>query len=203
MNSLNLRTHPPLPNAIYLQRSLTRVSPNNSSGGSVSAYSISGSAVTQVYAAFFRHVPQEGQIPARQEASHPHEAVLDPTGGFLVVPDLGADLVRVWNVDQKTLELSASAPLNAPTGSGPRHVAFLKTASKTFMYLISELANTVTAYLVTYKCDGSLGFTEVFRTNTHGDNSTLPSTVTAAEIHLSVSPTKSFPHIRIDHRAPC
>lgn len=182
-----------------MQPSLTRVSPHNSSGGSVSAYSISGSAVTQVYAAFFRHVPQEGQIPARQEASHPHEAVLDPAGGFLVVPDLGADLVRVWNVNQKTLGLSPSTPLEAPAGSGPRHVAFLKIAAKTFMYLISELANTVTAYDVTYKCDGSLGFREVFRTNTHGDNSTLPSNITAAEIHLSVSPTKSLPYISSRH----
>jgi hypothetical protein len=59
------------------------------------------------------------------------------------------------------------------------------------MYLISELANTITVYDVTYNCDGSLGFKQVFITNTHGDNSTLPSNITAAEIHLSVSTTVS------------
>ena len=55
------------------------------------------------------------------------------------------------------------------------------------MYLISELANTITVYDVAYRCDGTLGFDQVFISNTHGDSSTLPPNVTAAEIHLSVS----------------
>lgn len=130
--------------------------------------------------------------------------MLDPTGTFLVVPDLGADLVRVWNVDPKTLDLTPSTPLSAANGSGPRHVAFLKTESKTFMYLTSELANTVTVYEVTYRCDGTLGFGQVFITNTHGDNSTLPSNITAAEVHLSVSPLSfpSLPQPSLFSRAP-
>jgi 6-phosphogluconolactonase (cycloisomerase 2 family) len=122
--------------------------------------------------------------------------VLDPTGTYLLVPDLGADLVRVWNVDQKTLALHPSKALVAAVGSGPRHIAFLKTESKTFMYLVSELANTITVYDVAYKCDGSLDFKQVFITSTDGDNQTLPASVTAAEVSLSVSPFLSHPFTR-------
>ncbi|KAB5532665.1 Lactonase, 7-bladed beta-propeller-domain-containing protein [Coniochaeta sp. 2T2.1] len=154
------------------------------SGSSISAYNISASPPAEVYVETF-HLDGPGPVPDRQDAPHPHEAVLDPTGAFLLVPDLGADLVRVWNVDAKTLALSPFVPLAAAPGSGPRHVAFLETDEKTFMYLISELGNTVTVYAVDYRCDGSLGFEQVFITNTHGDNGTLPAGVTAAEIALS------------------
>lgn len=39
-----------------------------------------------------------GTNPARQEAPHPHEALVDPTDSFIVVPDLGADLIRVFSI---------------------------------------------------------------------------------------------------------
>lgn len=61
------------------------------------------------------------------------------------------------------------------------------------MYLVSELASTVTAYEVTCGC-GGLGVKEVFVTNTHGGNGTLPGNYTAAEIHLSVR-TSTFPSL--------
>jgi 6-phosphogluconolactonase (cycloisomerase 2 family) len=42
--------------------------------------------------------------PAPQDQARPHHAILDPTGDFLVFPDLGADLLRVLRVDKETLE---------------------------------------------------------------------------------------------------
>lgn len=41
--------------------------------------------------------------PDPQNQARPHQAVLDPTGEFLVFPDLGADLLRVLKVDKATL----------------------------------------------------------------------------------------------------
>lgn len=43
-----------------------------------------------------------------QEQARPHQAVLDPTGEFLVFPDLGADLLRVFKVDKETLQYTES-----------------------------------------------------------------------------------------------
>jgi len=36
------------------------------------------------------------------EAPHPHHVFTDPTGDFLLVPDLGADLIRINRIDRST-----------------------------------------------------------------------------------------------------
>ncbi|MCJ1445578.1 MAG: hypothetical protein MMC23_006083 [Stictis urceolatum] len=113
-----------------------------------------------------------GPVPSRQDAPHPHEAKLDPTGSFILVPDLGADLIRIHSVNKDTGILTNCANHTAKPGSGPRHVSFWvppanSSAGKrdgsarrrrdggagtqgTMMYLGSELANTITAFEVEY-----------------------------------------------------
>ncbi|KAJ0321359.1 hypothetical protein Brms1b_002716 [Colletotrichum noveboracense] len=127
---------------------------------------------------------QPGPKPA-QNAPHPHEAILDPTGEFVLVPDLGADLVRVFNINQETYELTPSTPLNAASGSGPRHARFLVVGKKTFFFLLAELGNTITSYEVTYNQDKTLEFKEVFVVGTHGPDNIVPAGAAAAEIHVS------------------
>lgn len=133
-----------------------------------------------------------GPDPERQEAPHPHEVILDPTDTFIVVPDLGADLVRVFSIDKQTSFLTERDPYAVPAGSGPRHGTFLKTeCGKTFFFLISELANTISSYEVTY-CDTGLNFTNVFVSGTYGGKPT-PEGAAAAEAILSV-------RLRLPHR---
>lgn len=129
-----------------------------------------------------------GPIPDRQDAPHPHEALLDPTGQFLLVPDLGSDLIRLYSVDEGELTFTELEPLAAVPGSGPRHGVFLVTDDgTTYFYLASELANTVTGFEVTYNDDHTLEFTEVYLSSTHGLNGTVPNNgTTAAEIAISV-----------------
>jgi 6-phosphogluconolactonase (cycloisomerase 2 family) len=123
----------------------------------------------------------------RQEAPHPHQAVVDPTGQYVVVPDLGADLVRIFAIDPVTLGWKATDPLVAAPGSGPRHIAFLKVESKIYMFLISELANSLTTYEVVYNGNKTLSFVQVFSGPTHGTGNTVPPGASAAEIAISVS----------------
>lgn len=125
----------------------------------------------------------------RQEAPHPHEAILDPTASFVLVPDLGADEVRIYQADAKTLGLTPIAPLTVRPGSGPRHGTFLVTPKKTYFYLISELSNTITGYETVYNKNKTLSFNEIFYIPTHGKNITLPEGTGAAEIVVSVSVT--------------
>lgn len=69
-----------------------------------------------------------GTVDNRQDSPRPHHAIMDPSGKFLLVPDLGADLVRIYLVsDNGRLRFTALIPLVAPAGSGPRHGAFLVT----------------------------------------------------------------------------
>lgn len=105
------------------------------------------------------------------------------------MPDLGADLVRVFSVDNSSLSFTAITPLSVVAGSGPRHAAFLETDQKTYLYLVSELANTITGFQVT-EDGGELSFTQFYNSSTHGLGETPPSGAAAAEIH--VSPDSNF-----------
>ncbi|GKT41515.1 putative 6-phosphogluconolactonase [Colletotrichum spaethianum] len=127
---------------------------------------------------------QPGPKPA-QDAPHPHEAILDPTGQYVLVPDLGADLVRIFAVDQESYQLKPVTPLNVAVGSGPRHASFLVTKEKTFFFVLAELGNTVTTYEVKYDCNKTLSFEEVFSVGTHGPDNIVPVGAAAAEVHVS------------------
>jgi 6-phosphogluconolactonase (cycloisomerase 2 family) len=117
---------------------------------------------------------------------------VDPTDSFIVVPDLGADLVRVFSIDPATSKLTESTPFNAVPGSGPRHGSFLVSGDTTYFFLVTELGNTVTSYTVTYG-KGSLTFNEVFTSGIFGNEAT-PEGAAAAECILSVGFSPPFPH---------
>ncbi|KAK6075642.1 extracellular aldonolactonase [Seiridium cupressi] len=129
---------------------------------------------------------QHGPKP-QQDAPHPHQALLDPTGAFILVPDLGADLVRIFKISG--LDYTELDPLVVSSGSGPRHATFLATGDNIYMYLVSEIANTITGYNVTY-INSSLHFDELFSISTHGPDGSVPNGTSAAEITLS--PDKRF-----------
>jgi 6-phosphogluconolactonase len=82
----------------------------------------------------------------RQTAPHAHSVVLDPTGHYALVADLGADRVFVYSFDAGTRQLtSAATPFEAtPPGTGPRHLAFHPNGK--FVFLVSELSAEVRSY---------------------------------------------------------
>jgi hypothetical protein len=154
----------------------------------VTSWSILSTGGLELLQTFPFTMSAPGPDPDPQNAPHPHEALVDPTDSFIVVPDLGADLILVFSIDPKTSNLTESTQFKAPPGSGPRHGAFLATDNCTYFFLHSELANTVTSYKVTYGeyGDKSLSFEEVFISGTFGDKPTPPGAA-AAEAILSVS----------------
>ncbi|KAI0520821.1 Lactonase, 7-bladed beta-propeller-domain-containing protein [Xylaria bambusicola] len=124
---------------------------------------------------------QPGAVPDRQDVPHPHQAILDPTARFVLVPDLGADLVRVYQADASSLKLTAITPLEVPPGAGPRHGAFKTAYNKTYFYLATELSNTIIGYEVVYNKNRTLGFSELFTIPLHGDDREIANTTGAAE----------------------
>ncbi|KAF9772404.1 hypothetical protein IL306_009886 [Fusarium sp. DS 682] len=129
-------------------------------------------------------LPKPGPDPSRQEASHPHAAVVDPTKRFILVPDLGADLIHIYGVGFEGLELTKLDPLVVTPGSGPRHVAFVVKETKTFMYLVTELANTIVGYEVIYGGE-FIRFKEIWNSGSHGEGKDVPQGAAAAEIIVS------------------
>jgi len=167
-----------------------------SSGSAATSWTILPSGGLEALQTFIFNLTTPGPNPDRQEAPHPHEVILDPTGTFIVVPDLGADLLRIFSIDPKTSLLTESIPFHVPAGSGPRHGTFLKTESgKMFFFLISELANTIASYEVEYYGHG-LNFTNVFSSGIYG-NRTIPDGAAAAEAILSVSPPFCTDRVRM------
>ncbi|KAG6915847.1 hypothetical protein DXG01_009606 [Tephrocybe rancida] len=80
-----------------------------------------------------------GPDTSRQEGSHPHQVIINEEHGELLVPDLGGDLVRRFNVTA-TGALESRGEIQYTPGGGPRHVAFYDGYLYTLLELSSELA---------------------------------------------------------------
>ena len=106
-----------------------------------------------------------GPVPSRQDAPHPHQAMFDPTGKFVIVPDLGADKLRVFKVEGK--QITQLKAIDHHAGSGPRHGFFVACASGKgkFYYLINELDNSVSVFTVHYD-SGEIQLREIEKKST-------------------------------------
>ncbi|KFY90621.1 hypothetical protein V500_05085 [Pseudogymnoascus sp. VKM F-4518 (FW-2643)] len=88
-----------------------------------------------------------------QDVPHPHQAVLDPTGSFIVVPDLGADILRIYSVNKKTGFLTSCNNVTVLAGSGPRHAGFWNPTARTDrtkLFIGNELSKSASAFSVSY-----------------------------------------------------
>ncbi|KAF3386928.1 putative 6-phosphogluconolactonase [Penicillium rolfsii] len=143
---------------------------------------------------------------AQQDSPHPHQVFLDPTGSFVVSPDLGADLLRVYSIDSGSGKLQQCPPVNITFGSGPRHGVFwtdgtshhtysgsqdgrpehsrqIAAVGKTMMYLANEIGGTLDVFEVAYARSGCLSFHKT-QTMVPYTNSTMPKGATPAEIRM-------------------
>jgi len=87
-----------------------------------------------------------GPVESRQEGPHAHQVMLDPSQGFLLVPDLGTDKVMIYAFDSQSGKLTPN-PIQAffslEPGAGPRHLDFHPEGN--FLYVVNELNSTLTA----------------------------------------------------------
>jgi 6-phosphogluconolactonase (cycloisomerase 2 family) len=124
-----------------------------------------------------------GTIPARQDAAHPHEVIVDPTGALLLVPDLGADQIRIYQIGSTGL-LTACPSYFEVGGTGPRHGAFSTDGS--LFYVGNELANTVHAFSVAYT-NSCITLTKLQGLTTLPNDATAPTGTKVGEVHVKDS----------------
>ncbi|KAI0468356.1 putative isomerase YbhE [Xylaria cf. heliscus] len=95
----------------------------------------------------------------------PHQALFDPTGDWLVVPDLGADRLLIADAKGDSYKIINAISLTA--GSGPRHGGFIKSSDKTFFVVACELSNQVHLYEFKYGDNGP-EFVHLMEQSTYG-----------------------------------
>jgi 6-phosphogluconolactonase len=122
--------------------------------------------------------------PARQDTSHPHSIIPDPTGRLFLAADLGLDKVFIYKMDASGQLIPNSVPyISSRQGAGPRHMAFTPIDQLFYaFYVINELDSSVAVYQYT-PGPGMITELEVV--------STLPKELrfnidsTAADLHIS------------------
>ena len=86
----------------------------------------------------------------RQAGPHAHEILASNDNRYVLTADLGLDELLVYRFDSKSGSLTPNDPafVKVSPGSGPRHFAIAPSGK--FVYLVNEMASTVTV----------LGYTE-------------------------------------------
>lgn len=83
------------------------------------------------------HWSAPGPVPERQDASHPHQVVVD--GDVALVPDLGCDVVHQVRVRADGSLQDLHTPVRVPPGFGPRHLVLVDDLA----VLVGELSSQV------------------------------------------------------------
>ncbi|KAK6341619.1 hypothetical protein TWF696_008690 [Orbilia brochopaga] len=146
--------------------------------------------------------------PVRQDAAHPHEARIDPTGKFLLIPDLGSDYLRIFTITYgekgEDTRIEEVEPLKNVIRAGPRHCYFDRTGK--FMYLVEELASMVRVYQVEYTGPRGIEFTPIQRISTLGlglgPADTRVQKLKAAEVAISPDDKHLYVSNRYDRSMP-
>ena len=130
-----------------------------------------------------------GPNPSRQDAPHPHQALVDPTGTFVLFNDLGADQIRIYSIDQTSGKLNACPSANVTGGTGPRHGVFYNPSAAggrigQMLYVANELANTVSAFSVSYPASGCLTLTQEQSLSPYPADKVGPSGSKVAEVRV-------------------
>ena len=153
----------------------------NYASGNIAAFAIKSDGSLGDRTAFVQHTGSSVN-PQRQTHAFAHCILADPSNRFALVADLGVDKVFVYRCNAKDGSLTTNDPPFAKIkpGSGPRHLTFHPNGR--WVYVISEMASTVTAF----NWDSASGALAEFQTV-----STLPadfkgsSTGAEVEVHLN------------------
>ncbi|KAI1143722.1 putative isomerase YbhE [Hypoxylon sp. FL0543] len=141
----------------------------------------------------------EGEPNPAQGAHHPHQALLDPTGRFFAIPNLGGDTVLVLDSKDDKYEITGNVTL--PTGTGPRHGGFITSGDAHYYALASELSNDLFLFELSYPGD-TIAFKQVQKQSTYGaDPPANASSAAAGELVVAANQKDVYVSNRISGNA--
>lgn len=114
----------------------------NYTGGSAISYKVTGGDHLSEPVSFFQYTGH-GPNPDRQEAPHAHRVTVSPENKYLLVNDLGLDLIHIYTLDAATAKLTPNdtPAWKAPAGSGPRALLFHPNGK--YAYCVTEMLSQV------------------------------------------------------------
>ncbi|GAB0136178.1 hypothetical protein EsDP_00004490 [Epichloe bromicola] len=114
--------------------------------GSIDVYDTSAGGLK-----FLKSINSTGGQQQQQKKAHPHQAVLDPTGRFFIVNDLGMNELLLLDSTNDSFDIINRVPVE-PAGCGPRHGAFFPfgAAQPTHYIVLCETKNLVNFYSLQY-----------------------------------------------------
>jgi 6-phosphogluconolactonase (cycloisomerase 2 family) len=130
-----------------------------------------------------------GPVSKRQDKAHPHSVLIDPTGEYLVVPDLGADLIRIFQINTSNGMLTDCPSVSTTPGDGPRHGAWwvggTGAVKVSALYTINELSKSVTAWTANYSSSGCFALDKIGTVSTTVPGKTSTGSSSAGEVHVA------------------
>jgi 6-phosphogluconolactonase len=95
----------------------------NYGGGSVASFQVNSNGQLSEAVSFFQYSADEEE---HERKPHAHRVTVSPDNRFLLVNDLGLDVIRVYRLDASTAKLTSHDPplWRAKMGYGPRALQF-------------------------------------------------------------------------------
>jgi 6-phosphogluconolactonase len=114
----------------------------NYGGGSAASFSVARDGRISSAVSFFQY-SGSGPDSARQKGPHAHRVTVSPDNRFLLVNDLGLDVIHIYRLDADTAKLTPNEPASwtSAPGSGPRALQFHPNGR--VAYCVTEMASTV------------------------------------------------------------
>ncbi|TWT46710.1 lactonase family protein [Botrimarina hoheduenensis] len=113
-------------------------------GGSVVAYPLDEAGRIGPSTGIVQHQGGSGVVPDRQADPHPHWIGVSPDNRYALVPDLGQDRVRIYQLDTASARLTPFSDAGTARGGGPRHLAWHPNGR--FAYVVEELLCGVSTF---------------------------------------------------------
>lgn len=114
----------------------------NYTGGSAASFKVQpGGGLSEIVSLL--QYKGSGPNKERQDQPHAHRVTLSPDNKFLMVNDLGLDVIHIYKLDPETAVLTANDPpeWKARPGSGPRALQFHPNGR--WAYCVTEMSSTV------------------------------------------------------------
>ncbi|KAI1822503.1 putative isomerase YbhE [Xylaria intraflava] len=151
-----------------------------------------GSGMIDVWDVSEPHAPKllkqiavQGTLGPGQDMHHPHQALLEPSGRYMIVNDLGGDQLLVLDTKDDKFEVTSSEPLFS--GAGPRHGGFLHSGNTTYYAVACELSSKVLLFELDYSDAATLKFKSISEQSTYGPGFGPANTTTAAAGAMAVA----------------